>query len=152
MWQNPHDAYLEGRILAADPLELVHLLYRACTLSVREARQSLAAGDIAARCRSISKAHRILTELAASLDHERGGDFSRRLARLYDYMQRRLLEGNFQQQDGPLSEVLQLLSTLAEAWDEIRRPATELPETPGPWAQPVPAESAAACSAQGWSF
>jgi hypothetical protein len=35
-----HDAYLESRILAADPVELVNLLYQACQHSVREARIS----------------------------------------------------------------------------------------------------------------
>ena len=95
------------------------LLYQACTESVREARHHLAAGDIAARCQSISKAHRILAELTAALDHERGGDLSQRLARLYDYMQRRLLEANMRQDDAPMSEVLGLLSTLAEAWERF---------------------------------
>ena len=63
MWQNAHDAYMESRVLSADPLELVHLLYQACTKSVREARHHLAEGDIAARCQCISKAHQILVEL-----------------------------------------------------------------------------------------
>jgi flagellar protein FliS len=152
MWQNAHDAYMESRILSADPLELVHLLYQACAESVREARQHLAAGNIAARCRFISKAHGILAELAASLDHQRGGDLSQRLARLYDYMQRRLLEANLQQDDAPLGEVLELLSTLAEAWEEIRHPAPELPEAASPWSQPLPSEPATAYTAHGWNL
>ncbi len=152
MWQNAHDAYRESRILSADPLELVHLLYQACTESVREARHHLAAGDIAARCRSISKAHGILTELSAALDHERGGDLSQRLARLYDYMQRRLLEANILQDDAPMGEVLGLLSTLAEAWDAIRHPVQELPEPASPWSQPVPPEPAEAYAAHGWNL
>ena len=148
MWQSAHDAYLESRILSADPLELVRLLYQACTGSVREARRYLAEGDIAARCRCLSKAHLILTELATSLDHDRGGDLSRGLAKLYDYIQRRLLEANSRQEDAPLSEVLGLLSTLSEAWEGIREP--ESPEPANAWS-PMAAEPVAE-AANRWSL
>src|SRR5437764_1076686 len=123
MWNNGHDAYLEGRVLGADPVELVHLLYQACRQSVRDAREHLAGGRIAERSRAISKGCEILVELAAALDHSRGGDISQRLALLYDYMQRRLLEANMHQTDEPLVEVLGLLSTLGEAWESVNRPA-----------------------------
>jgi flagellar protein FliS len=155
-----HDAYLENRILTADPIELVNLLYQGGMQAVREARRHLAEGRIAERSREINKACEILIELATSLDHERGGDISQRLALLYDYMQRRLLEANMQQSDAPLAEVLGLLSTLSEAWAGIRntevkpKPVAEIQssqpaaENPGsqpaaenPWSQPV-AESA----------
>jgi flagellar protein FliS len=152
MWHNAHDAYLESRILAADPMELVRLLYQASIGAVRDARRHLAGGEIAARSRSISKACGILMELAAALDHEHGGEISQRLAQLYIYMQRRLIEANFQQSDAPLAEVLGLLSTLSEAWEGVK-PAAEPPERAGnPWAQPLPQESAPAYASQGWSL
>ena len=116
MWNSGHDAYLESRVLTADPIELVNLLYQACTQAVREARRHLAEGRIAERSREINQACAILIELATALDHERGGEISQRLALLYDYMQRRLLEANMRQSDAPLADVLGLLSTLSEAW------------------------------------
>lgn len=152
MWENAHDAYLESRILSANPLELIRLLYQACTAEVREARRHLAEGDIASRCRSISKAHRILSELGVSLDHEHGGELSQRLARLYDYMQRRILEANGAQQDAPLREVLGLLSTLSEAWEGISEPAAPPAEAQDPWAQVLPAQSAAVSAGEGWTL
>ena len=152
MWQNAHDAYLESRVLSADPLELVHLLYEAAIAAVREARRYLAEGEIAARSRSITKTFSILQELVAALDHDRGGEISARLAQLYDYMQRRLLEANFQQADGPLAEVLGLLATLAEAWQGVEREAQPTAPPENPWAQRPPAESAAAYGPSAWSF
>src|ERR1039457_5422008 len=133
-----HDAYLESRILTADPIELVNLLYQACVQAVREARRHLAEGRIAERSREINKACQIVIELATSLDHERGEEISRRLALLYDYTQRRLLEAKMQQSDPPLADVLGLLSTLSEGWAGIRK--TELKPRPvveNPWSQPV---------------
>jgi len=152
MWQNAHDIYLESRVYDADPLELVRLLYQGCIATVREARRQLAAGEVAARARSISKACAMLTELVVSLDRERGGELANRLAALYDYMQRRLIEANFRKADEPLAEVVALLTTLAEGWDGIQTgsPRQGVPAG-GPWAQPS-LEPVGATAGPGWSF
>jgi len=158
MWQNAHDAYLESRILSADPLELVKLLYQGAITSVQEARRRLANGEILERARAISKTCAILSELSVSLDHERGGNLSHELARLYDYMIRRLIEANLKQADQPLEEVLGLLSTLAEGWEGIQQPAPEPepePQAASPWAQPyspAPAETVSEYSSHAWSL
>ena len=47
------DLYQESRILSADPIELVQILYGHTLNMVKDARGYLAAGDIAARGRSI---------------------------------------------------------------------------------------------------
>jgi len=152
MWQDAHDAYLESRVLSADPIELVRILYQAATGAVRDARRHLAAGQIAARSRAISKAYDILLELTSVLDHERGGEISGRLASLYDYMQRKLIEANLQQSDAPLAEVVGLLATLAEAWDSVQQ-QIQPPQPPAdPWAQPLPQDPAPHYAAQGWSL
>jgi flagellar protein FliS len=158
MWHNAQDAYLETRVLSADPIELVRLLYQASIGAVEDARRHLAAGEIAARSRSISKAHRIMVELAGALDHQRGAEISQRLAELYDYMERRLIEANLRQSDAPLREVRGLLATLAEAWEGIRPPATSAApasyEAPAEnrWARPLPQEPAAGYASHAWSL
>jgi flagellar protein FliS len=151
MSNNAHEAYLESRILSADPVELVKILYQAAIGSVREARRHLENRDIAGRSRAITKAARILTELTVSLDRERGGDVSAGLGRLYDYMTRQLIEANMRQSDGPMEEVLGLLLTLAEGWDAV--PATPKPEpkSESVWPQPIP-EAAGSVSARAWSL
>lgn len=146
MWNNGHDAYLESTVLSADSLELVRMLYQACTVAVRDARQYLAEGKIAERSHAINKGFEILVELGNSLDRERGGQISERLAGLYDYMERRLLDANIQQADAPLTEVLGLLATLSEAWDAIRPPA------PQPAIQSQCAWTQSSAGSQAWSF
>jgi len=135
LFQSAHDTYLESRVLSADPLELVRLLYQGAIAAVKDARHYLAQGKILERSRAISKACGILIELTTGLDHARGGEIAGRLASLYDYLQKRLLEANFQQSDGPLAEVLGLLMTLAEGWANIHTPA-EAPEASNAWSQP----------------
>ena len=112
------NTYEENRILSASPVELVRILYAAAVRAVREAREHLETGDIAARSREINKAQMILLELAVSIDRSKGKDIGDRLLALYDYMLGRLAEANTLQQDAPLAEVSELLSTLHEGWSQ----------------------------------
>jgi len=132
MSSNVNDRYLEARVMSASPAELIRMLYSGAQQAVREARRHLAAGHIAERSREISRAMGIVLELAASLDRDKGGDLAGQLAGLYDYIGRRLFEANLRQQDEPLAEVLGLLATLAEAWDELGaarpEPAARVPQ------------------------
>jgi flagellar secretion chaperone FliS len=149
MWNNGHNAYLESRILSASPLELVHLLYQGCVEAVREARYHLAGGRIAERSQAINRACEILMELTSALDQERGGEIAQHLAQLYDYMQGRLLQANIEQSDMLLAEVLALLATLGEAWEQIQAPAA-----PGPRPEPVWSSNTVegTYTAQSWSL
>ena len=80
----------------------------------------------------------IIAELNGSLNHSVGGEISRNLANLYDYMRQRLA-GNMRQQDAPLAEVETLLSTLAEAWNTIQvQPAPDARPIE-PCSEPLPA-------------
>jgi len=149
MPSNAHNAYLESRILSADPMELVCLMYQAAVSEVREARRHLQEKNIRGRSNSITKVQNILSELTTVLDHQRGGQFSKNLAQLYDYMMRRLTEANFKQVDEPLAEVLGLLATLKEGWDGIKQTKPTAPAG-NAWSQAAAQDSPA--QAQAWSF
>ena len=150
MWNNGHDAYLESRVLSADPVELVNLLYQACIQAVRDARYHLEQGAIGDRSRAINRACEIVIELASSLDRQRGGEIAPRLAQLYDYMLGRLLEANIQQSDAPLAEILGLLATLGEAWQGVRSAAEPAVAPAGNvWSQETGQETYAS---HGWSL
>ena len=150
MPSNAHDAYLESRIFSADPTELTAMLYQAAASEVREARRHLQEKNIAARSKSISKAHTILAELTISLDRTRGGEIAERLERLYDYMMTRLNEANFKQIDEPLAETLGLLATLQEAWAGVQQQLKPAVPTGNVWAQA--ATQNALGTSQAWSF
>ncbi|MEP6538533.1 MAG: flagellar export chaperone FliS [Bryobacteraceae bacterium] len=116
---NPLDAYQDNRdneILNARPLELVVILYRAAIASIEGARRHLAAGAIRERSDAISKASAILSELAQSLDHEKGESIAKNLTELYDYLQRLIIRANIEQIEPPLIEAGKLLDTLLEGW------------------------------------
>jgi flagellar secretion chaperone FliS len=152
MWRTAHDTYLEERILSADPVELVAMLYQAAITSVGDARRLLAEGQILLRARSVSKACDILAELNTSLDFERGGEMSMRLSQLYGYMHRRLVEANSRQKDEPLAEVAGLLVTLQEGWAGVKAAMREPAPCPSAWMPAVYAGPELAHASGSWSF
>ena len=108
--------YEENQILGASPMDLVRILYGGAVRAVRQAREHLRTGDIAARSREIHKAQMIVVELANAVDRTQAADFGGRLVAVYDYMLRRLAEANVEQNDAPLAEAAKLLATLQEGW------------------------------------
>jgi flagellar protein FliS len=131
-------SYIAEKTLSAEPLELVAMLYLKAITEVREARRQLAEGNIALRSKAISKAYAVVSELDGSLDMDEGGDLSKRLRALYGYCLVRLLDANMHQADGPLAEVLGLLSTLSEGWQAIAKSDPVPEKAPAPhWEVPI---------------
>jgi flagellar protein FliS len=112
--------YLQHSLEGADPLELTRMLYRGAVDALRGAISALAAGDVAERGRLITKSQLIVAELAAALDHDRGGELSANLAKLYDYVLHLIQNGNFEHQAAPLEEAQNLLAQLLSAWEACR--------------------------------
>lgn len=125
-----HQAYRDGEILQADPVQLVRLLYRGAIQAVARARQHVRNREIKERSRQITKAAEIVAELIGTLDLERGGELAKSLLRLYEYVQFLLQTANFEQAEAPLAEAEKLLGVLAEAWEECR--VESAPRVPGP--------------------
>ena len=119
MSSNPFAAYLENTVLSASPVKLVYLAYEGAIEVITEARAHLKEGRIHERSHAITRAQLFVSELQTSLDFQKGGDLSAQLGRLYEYIQRRLLEANFKQDEAPLADVQGLLETLSEAWREV---------------------------------
>jgi flagellar protein FliS len=125
----PKDTYLESRILAADPVELIHILYEHALTQVRTAYAALAAKDHLGSSQAICKTLAAIGELEASLDHNAGGSISANLARLYRYMRKRLSDANAKREHEALAEVEALLRTLDEGWTAMQH-ATAMPSAP----------------------
>ena len=128
--QNPYQAYTDGSIYSENPLNLVVALYEGALEATQQATNALSARDIPARTKAINKAIAILTELLVSLDHEKGGEISKNLARLYNYMQVQLCAAHARQKPEPIAEVSKLLSTLLEGWRGAAVTPMSVPERP----------------------
>lgn len=131
------DVALETAVLAADPHQLISMLFEGALLAIVRGKGQMLARDTAAKGKSISKAIAIIGEgLNASLNKEVGGELAQNLSALYTYMVKRLVEANTDNDTAALDEVTRLLTELKEAWGSIR------PQVARPAAQPEAMASA----------
>lgn len=135
---NARGTYLENEILEGDGCRLIQLAYQAAIDAIGRAREHLRNGAIQARSREITRASELINELALGLDHSVGGELSRNLVELYDYIQHLLQQANFHQIEPPLAEAQNLLRTLAEAWQMAGAKLSAAPGSVEPLWTPEP--------------
>ncbi|REH36753.1 flagellar protein FliS [Paraperlucidibaca baekdonensis] len=118
---------------AASPHRLIQLLYAGAIDRISRARGHMQRNDVADKGLCISRAIDIVDSLRASLDTRHGHPLAHNLESLYDYMCRRLLQANNDNDVAPLDEVSHLLAELKSAWDaipsELHRGAPEVFDT-----------------------
>lgn len=111
---------IETGVAAASPHQLIVMLFDGACVAIRSALLHMEKGDVAAKGMAISKAMLIIENgLRASLDKKAGGEIAANLDALYDYMGRRLLQANLENNAEMLEEVRKLLTDLRETWNAI---------------------------------
>lgn len=110
---------ISSAIENATPHRLVQMLMAGALEKIAAAKGRMLYADHAEKGRQISWAISIISGLQSSLDMEAGGEISRNLDNLYDYMVRRLGEAGASNDPNILDEVTSLLSEVKSAWDAI---------------------------------
>lgn len=108
-----------GSVEGANPHQLILMLMNGALERLTQARGAIERRDIALKGAMIGKATTIIGGLQGSLDRNQAPDYVDNLDRLYDYMQRRLLEANLKNDVTIVDEVSDLLKTLKSTWLEI---------------------------------
>jgi flagellar secretion chaperone FliS len=108
-----------GSVADASPHRLVALLLQAARERIRTAIAAIASGNIARKAKAINGAYAILEGLSMTLDHRKGGEIARGLDAIYQYGNRRLVEGNATNNPVHLQEVDTLLQEIESAWSQI---------------------------------
>ena len=104
-----------GAVLDRPPIDLVVLVYERIDDKLLLAEQAVAANNPAQLGEQMQQATDLLQQgLVATLDFERGGDVALNLGRVYDYCQRRMLQGHLRRDVEALREVRKLLAELDE--------------------------------------
>jgi flagellar protein FliS len=106
-------------INGATPHRLVSMLFAGAIERIVAARGAAGAGKIKDKAEKLRSAMFIVDGLRLSLDKERGGEIAENLERLYEYMNRRLLEANLTSDEKIFNEVLDLLDQIYSAWRAI---------------------------------
>lgn len=111
-------AYKKTSVNTASKEQILLMLYQAAIKNCKKAIESIEQKQIAKKGEYIGKLQDIIIELANSLDHEVGGDVSRELASLYDYILHASTQANIKIDKAPLESTLNILNTLYDGWTE----------------------------------
>ena len=115
---NPQAAqnYLRTRVMTATPEQLQMMLYDGAIRFAESARPALEKQDWEASFKLICKAQNIVAELTATLKHDINPDMCGRLAALYNYVYRKLIEANTDHTIESLDEAVRILRFQRQTW------------------------------------
>lgn len=110
----------ESRAAAADPVELVTMLYDELETAVGVLAAMVRQGQRVSATEPAHRARTILIGLDVGLDRDAGGDVATALSRVYRSMRRKLDEAVQTDDAQALSEILEGIVTISSAWRQLR--------------------------------
>jgi flagellar secretion chaperone FliS len=122
--RNPSALYsqtkAQGSVEGADRHQLIAMLLDGLVDRISQARGHIIHKDIPAKGHAFGKAIGILSELRRSLNHSIEPTLTGRLDALYDYISRRLVHAQLNDDLRALDESERLIAPIREAWHAIR--------------------------------
>ena len=118
-------AYRDNEVLSASKERLVPMLYQGLLKNLRRAGMQMGAGDLEGKGESLQKASAIVYELLGSLDFEAGGDIASRLAALYAYFLREMMEAGRALDRARIDKLSEMIASLHDAWDQAAQQVAE---------------------------
>lgn len=112
----PSQAYLKTKVLTATAGELRLMLLDGAVRFAEQARNGYQSRDYERSYEGTTKCQAILTELLCSLRPERDPELCGRLAALYTFMYRRMVDASSNKSAEIVEEVLKLLRYERETW------------------------------------
>jgi flagellar secretion chaperone FliS len=115
-----------GLVADASPTRLVQIMYEHILAQLVTAQgcmqrisDNLPLIDVIAKGKAIGKAVRLINQLNATLDMERGREIAGNLRSLYEYMLSRLTVANLKNDARIVAEVIELVRKVKSGWDQI---------------------------------
>ena len=116
---NPYNKMLEDSVLSATKEELTLMLFEGGIRFLNQALIAIEKKDFAKANSAILRAEDIVREFQITLDHQY--PISKQLDSLYDYMHRRLVEGNMTKDAEIINEILGMFREFRDTWKEAMK-------------------------------
>jgi len=108
--------YLRTKVLTATPEQLQMMLFDGGLRFCEQARAALLSKNFEQSYDLISRVQKILLELSCSLKHDLLPDLCGKLAALYNYAYRKLIEANVRHDLSSLDQAISILKYQRETW------------------------------------
>lgn len=111
------NAYKQNSVTTASPGELTLMLYNGCLKFLTRAKKAIEEKNIEEKNTNIQKAQAIISELMSTLNADL--EVSKQMIPLYDYINRRLMEANINNDPSIITEVEGLVTEFRDTWKEV---------------------------------
>ena len=108
----------QSGVESASATQLITILLDGALERVAKAQGHMERGELAEQGEVIGKVIDIVASLDSYLDHDKGGEVSKTLESLYDYIVRQLYQANLKNDVPVLEEVASLLTEVRAGWVE----------------------------------
>jgi len=126
------DAYLQSKVMGADALELITMLYDKAIVSLSIAKDSIIKGVddpelVKKKATELSRATDIMYYLNDILDRQRGGQIAENLSIIYTTLAGELVRANLFNDVETISKCIDILNNLKSAWEDVKKQLKESP-------------------------
>lgn len=118
--------YRKSAISGASPIQVIVLLYDGALKHMEAGRHAIAHQDFPRQNEHLQAAQKIVMELMACLDMEKGGEIAWNLLKLYEYSLNELVRANIEDDSAGVSHAIKIFSDLRESWIKLAEPIYEI--------------------------
>jgi flagellar protein FliS len=140
---NASQEYLKNAVLTATPEQLQLMLYDGAIRFATRGGEAIRAKDREGAFHALERAQRIVLEMGNGINREVNPQLADQMSAIYDFIYRRLIDANVDQDLAALDEALELLRYQRETWTMLMQ---KLAEGEVPVIAPPPGTAAAAPS------
>lgn len=117
--KNYSSVKVQSSVEDASPHRLIQMLFECAIERIAQAKGAMQRKEVTSKLEAVNKAINIVNGLRGSLNDAEGGELAANLDDMYDYIIRRLIQANQENDPAQLDECGRLLGELKSAWDGI---------------------------------
>ncbi len=142
MPSSARNSYLETEVLTATPQKLQYMLLDAGVRAIQRAKQLWSDGKAEKGSESLIRAQQIVTELLCGLNRDVDAGLAEKVAAIYLFVFRTLMEANLKHDAAKLDDAVEVLEIERETWRQVcEKLGSADPSGAGPPAGPATPES-----------
>lgn len=129
------DSYLQSKVMGADALELITMLFDRAIVSLNIAKDAIIRGLddpelVKKKCIELSRATDIIYYLNDILDRQRGGEIANNLSIIYTTLAGELVRANLFNDVETISKCIDILNNIKAAWEDLKKQQKEMQNEP----------------------
>lgn len=112
----PSQEYLKTKVMTASPEMLTLMLWDGAIRFAEQGKEAIVKKDIEGSYKALVRSQKIMTELTGSIRHEVNPELCGKLASLYNFIYRRLVDANVTKNSALVEDALEIMRHQRATW------------------------------------